>query len=56
MMQRLIDYARKRGLGDVHGDVLAENHRMLEFCDALGFKRTPIAGDATVVRVTLALR
>ena len=40
LMERIIDYAVKRGIGEVWGDVLADNGRMLALCDELGFERT----------------
>jgi acetyltransferase len=41
LMQRVIDYAKEKGLRRVYGDVLAENAAMLQMCEELGFK----AGD-----------
>jgi acetyltransferase len=37
LMRRMIDYARAIGLGQVHGQVLAENTIMLRMCADLGF-------------------
>lgn len=37
LMQHVIDYARKKGLRRVYGDVLAENTAMLQMCAELGF-------------------
>ena len=37
LMQRIIDYARKKGLRRVYGDVLADNASMLQMCAELGF-------------------
>lgn len=39
LMERIIAYAAERGIGEVWGDVLADNHRMLALCDELGFQR-----------------
>ena len=36
-MRRIIEYARKRGIGEIFGDVLRENTRMLQTCKKLGF-------------------
>ena len=55
LMQKIIAYARSRGLGEIFGDVLAENETMLDLCRRLGFAVTPMAVDG-VLRVTLALR
>ncbi len=56
LMRRIIDYARRRGIGEVHGDVLHENTTMLRLCAALGFQRRAVADDPSLVRVTLKLR
>jgi RimJ/RimL family protein N-acetyltransferase len=37
LMQRVIDYAKQKGLRRVYGDVLAENSSMLQMCAELGF-------------------
>ncbi len=37
LMQRVIDYAREKGLRRVYGDVLAENTGMLQMSAELGF-------------------
>ncbi|MBI4458455.1 MAG: GNAT family N-acetyltransferase [Acidobacteria bacterium] len=54
-MERMIQYARERGLREIHGDVLAVNAAMLRLCQELGFsiRRTE---DQEVLRVSLALR
>jgi acetyltransferase len=56
LMERMLAYARRRGVGEVFGWVLAENERMLALCRRLGFavKRAPDRGD--VLRVSLSLR
>ncbi|MCC7414226.1 MAG: bifunctional acetate--CoA ligase family protein/GNAT family N-acetyltransferase [Gammaproteobacteria bacterium] len=56
LMRRIVDYARARGLAEIHGDVLHENSTMLRLCDALGFERSALADDPALVRVTLKLR
>lgn len=55
LMQRLIAACRARGVRELWGDVLAENHAMLQMCGVLGFERRPVFHDPGVVRVTLAL-
>ena len=55
LMQKIIAYGRNRGLGEIFGDVLAENETMLDLCRRLGFAVAPMAVDG-VLRVTLALR
>src|SRR5262245_55758652 len=37
LMQRVIDYAREKGLRRVYGDVLVENTAMLQMCAEFGF-------------------
>jgi acetyltransferase len=54
-MQRIIAYAKARGLAEIFGDVLAENETMLDLCRRLGFSIAPVATDG-VLRVTLGLR
>jgi acetyltransferase len=56
MMTAIVDYARERGIGEIWGDVLVENQRMLQLSDSLGFRRDyAAAGDRSVVRVRLEL-
>jgi acetyltransferase len=52
LMRRLIDYARSRGIGELFGDVLADNVVMLALCRSLGFREE---SQGHVVRVTLPL-
>jgi acetyltransferase len=37
LMQRVIDYAKEKGLRRMYGDVLVENTAMLQMCAELGF-------------------
>ena len=46
LMQRLIEWARRRGLREVVGQVLADNAPMLAFVRRLGFRRAAFAGGA----------
>lgn len=55
LMQKIIAYGKARGLGEIFGDVLAENETMLDLCRRLGFTVAPLAADG-VLRVTLGLR
>ena len=41
----------KRGLGDLHGDVLAANERMLKMCHDLGFEIAADPEDMTLRKV-----
>jgi acetyltransferase len=56
LMRRILDHARRRGIGEVHGDVLAENRRMRDLCRGLGFETSTDPQDPALVRVSLALR
>lgn len=54
LMERIMDYAVKRGIAEIWGDVLADNGRMLALCDELGFDRA--APEDGIVRVRRRLR
>ena len=55
LMQRLIAYARERGVRELIGDVLPDNHRMLAFCRGLGFTVEPHRHGSDPVRLRLRL-
>ncbi len=55
MMERIIDYARQRGLKEIGGDVLNENKVMLGLARKLGFKVKHKLEDRGVRRVVLEL-
>lgn len=55
LMQRMIEYARMRGLKTVHGQVLAENTTMLRMCRHLGFAITDDPHSKEIKVVTLDL-
>src|SRR5262252_7980031 len=42
LMQRVIDYAKEKGLRRVYGDELVENTAMLQMCAELGFREEDI--------------
>lgn len=52
LMRILLDYARERGIGEVYGEILAENRAMLRICDKLGFKHRYAQGEMGVVHVS----
>jgi acetyltransferase len=52
LMQRILEYARERGIGTVWGDVLSENERMLQINQELGFDLERHRDDPQVIRVT----
>ena len=55
LMRRMIDYGRRRGIGELFGDVLAENKSMLKLCEAFGFKKRRDPDDPGVMLVSLPL-
>lgn len=55
MMRRILDYARKRGIREVYGEVLGENTPMLRLCKALGFSLKRMVEDPGVILATLRL-
>jgi acetyltransferase len=55
LMQRLISYARDRGVREIIGDVLPDNTRMLALCRSLGFVIEPGPQGRDPVRVRLRL-
>ena len=55
LMERIIRYARERGVGEIYGEVLADNHRMLHLCRELGFAERVSAHEPGVLHVTLKL-
>jgi len=55
LMTALIDEARRRGLKDMEGFVLAQNQSMLRLARRLGFSIAPEPGDASVRICRLAL-
>ena len=54
LMQRVIDYAKDKGLRRVYGDVLAENASMLQMTEELGFHGEDIGSG--IRRVVLNLK
>jgi acetyltransferase len=54
LMQRVIDYAKEKGLRRVYGDVLAENASMLQMTEELGFHAEDIGSG--LKRVVLNLK
>lgn len=56
LMKHLIAYAKSRGVGEVFGHILRENHHMLDLCETLGFVREHIDGEPGVVEMRLPLQ
>jgi acetyltransferase len=55
LMRRLIDWARMRGLTEVVGQILADNHPMLAFIRRLGFTVHRMVDDPEVMEAKLLL-
>jgi len=55
LMQRIIAYAKQRGIGELYGLVLRENRKMLQLSRELGFKVEIDRDDPSYVAVSLAL-
>jgi acetyltransferase len=55
LMRRMIDYAGRRGIGEIFGEVLTENKAMLRLCEAFGFKKKRDPYDPGIMQVSLAL-
>ncbi|MGE0151860.1 MAG: GNAT family N-acetyltransferase [Reyranellaceae bacterium] len=55
LMQSIIDYARRRGIGEIFGIVLRENERMLQICREMGFALRSVPEEPSLVEVVLAL-
>ena len=54
-MRRIIAYARSRGIREIFGEVLSQNHGMLSLCQQLGFRLEANPHDHSVVTVRLPL-
>lgn len=55
LMQRLGDYARQRGIGELFGDILAENSGMLALCRELGCAISTSTHDKALMRAVLKI-
>ena len=55
VMNKLIDYARSRGVKQIFGHVLRENKPMLDMCAELGFTRHQVPGEPSVFEMQLDL-
>jgi len=51
-MKKIIRYCRERGIGEIVGEVLAANHRMLALARDLGFEIVP-GDEPSVLRARL---
>lgn len=55
LMNKILDYARSRGIKEVYGEVLRENTNMLAMCRSLGFVRKENLDEPGVVEVRIDL-
>ncbi|AWK86025.1 bifunctional acetate--CoA ligase family protein/GNAT family N-acetyltransferase [Azospirillum thermophilum] len=55
LMNKILDYARSRGIKEVYGEVLRENTNMLNMCRTLGFIRKENLDEPGVVEVRIEL-
>ena len=55
LLKKILAYAKARGIREVFGDVLRDNHRMLRLCDKLGFETSHDSDDLSVVRTSMVL-
>lgn len=55
MLQRMLDYARERGIAEVFGDVLSENKLMLSLCRDLDFNLADLPENNGIVRASVRL-
>jgi acetyltransferase len=53
LMHEILEYARERGVGLVHGQVLRENVNMLRLCQDLGFVRRDDPDEPGIVDVEI---
>jgi len=53
LMQRILDYAKSRGIATVWGVTLRDNQRMRSLARSLGFRQSAEPDDPTLVRMTL---
>ncbi len=56
LMEAIIDYARARGIGELWGDVLADNRRMRQLAQRLGFRERAHPAEPGVLHLSLDLR
>ncbi len=55
LMRLIVDYARRKGLRSIHGQVLHENTAMLKMCRELGFEIKMDAMNPAISNVRLVL-
>ena len=53
LMEKLLYIARDRGIKTIYGNILAENHTMIQFCHRFGFKEYQAEGEVVLVKLEL---
>ena len=53
LLDKLIRYSRERGIGELKGQVLPNNRRMLAFAESFGFSVHQVDTDSVEIRLTL---
>lgn len=56
LLGRIIEWSRKKGLDNLYGDVMIENHRMLRLARRLGFTFRLNPEDPQIVRIVRPLK
>jgi RimJ/RimL family protein N-acetyltransferase len=56
LLRKLVEWAQRKRLDSIHGDVLIENATMLGIAERLGFTREHVPGEHGIVRVVRKLR
>ena len=51
LMNRLLNFASERGIATIFGEVLRENHSMLNMARDLGFSAKPDPDDPSIIEV-----
>ncbi len=54
LLDRIVKHARRRGIGEVWGDVMSENAAMLDLCRRLGFTAALSPEDPATTRATIS--
>jgi acetyltransferase len=54
LLDRIVKHARRRGIGEVWGDVMSENAAMLDLCRRLGFTVALSPEDPATTRATIS--
>jgi acetyltransferase len=53
LMERIVDHAKRKGIKNVHGQVLSENSLMLKMCAEFGFCASATSDDSSIKSVEL---